>query len=163
MDVLVSPRLIAAAFVGNDKIVEKLLAHKARPERAGYDWQNGYNLCRRTRIRRHRASLLDAGVDANAHYGNELTALMWAAGHDEGVGAIASSASLILLLTHGGGARRCRQSRPHRADDRYDSAMPTSWSILSAAAPIARKRTTTAKTALDLAANGAVREKLTAQ
>ena len=30
--------------------------------------------------------LLDAGVDARRAYGNDLTALMWAAGHEDGVG-----------------------------------------------------------------------------
>ena len=33
--------------------------------------------------------LLDAGVDPRNRYANDLTALMWVAGHDEGVGASA--------------------------------------------------------------------------
>ena len=45
--------------------------------------------------------LLDAGVDARARYGNDLTALMWAAGHDEGVGAAAVGRVVDLLLAHG--------------------------------------------------------------
>jgi ankyrin repeat protein len=46
--------------------------------------------------------LLDAGVDAGARYGNDLTALMWAAGHDECVGPQASARVIDLLLAHGG-------------------------------------------------------------
>ena len=40
--------------------------------------------------------LLDAGVDARERDGNDLTALMWAAGHEDGVGAGAASASSIF-------------------------------------------------------------------
>ena len=32
--------------------------------------------------------LLDAGVDVNARYGNDLTVLMWAAGYAENAGAL---------------------------------------------------------------------------
>src|SRR5436853_568144 len=46
--------------------------------------------------------LLDAGVDGGARYGNDLTAVMWAAGHDEGVGAPSVEHVLDLLLAHGG-------------------------------------------------------------
>ena len=45
--------------------------------------------------------LLDAGVDPRERYGNDLTALMWAAGHDEGVGAAAVERVVDLLLAHG--------------------------------------------------------------
>ena len=45
--------------------------------------------------------LIDAGVDPRARYGNDLTALMWAAGHDEGVGAAAVGRVVDLLLAHG--------------------------------------------------------------
>ncbi len=43
----------------------------------------------------------DAGVAADTRYGNELTALMWAAGHDEGVGSRAAGAVIALLLDRG--------------------------------------------------------------
>ena len=45
--------------------------------------------------------LLDAGVDVNARAGNELTPLMWAAGHDEGVGPAAVERVVDLLLARG--------------------------------------------------------------
>jgi ankyrin repeat protein len=41
--------------------------------------------------------LLDRGVDVNARYGNDLTALMWAAGHSDEVG-ISDVADLLRLL-----------------------------------------------------------------
>ena len=45
--------------------------------------------------------LLDAGVDAKRAYGNDLTALMWAAGHEDGVGAGAALEVVALLLDAG--------------------------------------------------------------
>ena len=98
----------------------------------------------------------------DARYGNDLTALMWAAGHDEGVGAAAverchrSSARARCV------ARRRRQSRPHRVDDRRSARlMPRPLDFFSSAAPTARSRTSEGKTALDLAANDEVKARLT--
>src|SRR5208337_3948430 len=73
--------LIAAAFKGNDRIVEMLLAHGADPnvrDTTGktamiYAAARGFDDV----VRR----LLDAGVDVNARAGNDLTPLMWTAGH----------------------------------------------------------------------------------
>jgi ankyrin repeat protein len=45
--------------------------------------------------------LLDAGVAADQRYGNDLTALMWAAGHEETVDARAAEAVVRLLLDRG--------------------------------------------------------------
>ena len=45
--------------------------------------------------------LLDAGVDVNARYGNELTALMWAAGYSDGAGALDAEEVVTLLLDRG--------------------------------------------------------------
>jgi ankyrin repeat protein len=42
--------------------------------------------------------LLDAGVKADARYAHGLTALMWAAGHEEGVDHRAAAAVIGLLL-----------------------------------------------------------------
>ena len=47
------------------------------------------------------ADCLDAGIRADASYGNDLTALMWASGHDEGVGARAADEVIGLLLDRG--------------------------------------------------------------
>ena len=45
--------------------------------------------------------LIDAGVDARRAYGNDLTALMWAAGHEDGVGTRAVLDVIPLLLEAG--------------------------------------------------------------
>src|SRR5215470_15300425 len=96
----VSP-LAAAAFRGNDRIAELLLARGADPDHVDatgktpliYAAARGFVLV----VRR----LLDAGADAAASHGNDLTALMWAAGHEDGVGAAAAVAVVELLMEHG--------------------------------------------------------------
>ena len=107
--------------------------------------------------------LLDAGVDARARYGGELTALMWAAGHDEGVGATASGRVIDLLLAHGAAL--------DDADDRGRTALMIAAELgyadvvellLARGADRARKDKQ-GKTALDLATNADVREKLSAK
>ena len=45
--------------------------------------------------------LLEAGVDTKRAYGNDLTALMWAAGHEDGVGTRAAVEVVELLLDAG--------------------------------------------------------------
>ena len=107
--------------------------------------------------------LLDAGVDVNAHAGNELTPLMWAAGHDEGVGAAAVDRVVDVLLTHGA------------ALDATDNRGRTALMIAAAlgdgstvALLLQRGADRTlkdkdGKTALDLAANDEVRERLKAK
>ena len=45
--------------------------------------------------------LLDKGVDPKRAYGNDLTALMWAAGHEDGVNARAAVEVIELLLDRG--------------------------------------------------------------
>jgi uncharacterized protein len=47
--------------------------------------------------------LLNTGVDANHRYGNDLTALMWAAAYEDGVGVRAAE-SVVDLLLNGGAA-----------------------------------------------------------
>jgi hypothetical protein len=92
--------LAAAAFRGNDGAAAELIAHGARPDAADatgkapivYAAARGFTAV----VRR----LLAAGVDARRAYGNDLTALMWAAGYEDGAD------------------RRRRQPRPDRADDR---------------------------------------------
>jgi ankyrin repeat protein len=106
--------------------------------------------------------LLDAGVDARARYGNDLTALMWAAGHDEGVGATAVARVVDLLLAHG--------ATLDDADNRGRTALMIAAGLgddavvallIQRGADRARKDKT-GKTALDLAANDAVRTRLAA-
>ena len=45
--------------------------------------------------------LLDHGVDVNARYGNDLTALMWAAGHSDEAGVQDVVAVMTMLLDSG--------------------------------------------------------------
>ena len=107
--------------------------------------------------------LLEAGVDPRARYGNDLTALMWAAGHEDGVGPAAVARVVELLLGARRRDRRRRQSRPHRADDRRRARRCRDRRISSPARRRSRaSRTRTERRALDLAANDGVRAKLVA-
>jgi len=45
--------------------------------------------------------LVAAGVDVNARYGNDLTALMWAAGYSDDVPESEGTATISLLLDRG--------------------------------------------------------------
>ena len=45
--------------------------------------------------------MLDAGVDVNRRYRNKLTALMWAASYEDGVGIRAAESVIDLLLKAG--------------------------------------------------------------
>ncbi len=93
--------LAAAAYRGNDRIVELLLARGADPDHVDdtgkspivYAAARGFDIV----VRR----LLDAGVDPRARYGNDLTALMWAAGHEDGVGSQAAVTVIDRLVAHG--------------------------------------------------------------
>ena len=59
--------------------------------------------------------LLDAGVDVNRPYRNNLTALMWAASYDDGVGMRAAESVIDLLLETG--------AEVDAADDRGRTAL----------------------------------------
>ena len=104
--------------------------------------------------------LLDAGVDAKRAYGNDLTALMWAAGHEDGVGAGAAIEVVTLLLDAG--------ARIDAVDNRGRTALMTAAELGRAAvvdALLARGADRTimdksGKSALDLAADESVRAKL---
>ena len=107
--------------------------------------------------------LLDAGVSAQQRYGNDLTALMWAAGHDDGVGATAVGRVIDVLLAHG--------ARLDDTDNRGRSALMIAASLGDAATVdiiLKRGADRTLKdkegnTALDLAPNADVRAKLSAK
>jgi uncharacterized protein len=155
----VSP-LAAAAFRGNDRIVELLLARGAEADHVdatgktpiAYASARGFALI----VRR----LLDAGVDAKARYGNELTALMWAAGHDDGVDASAAVEAAELLIGHGAvidGADNRGRTALMFAAERGDGAVAT---VLVAHGADRGLRDKAGKTACDLGANDAVREAL---
>jgi uncharacterized protein len=152
--------LAAAAFKGNGRIVDALLARGADPnvpDKTGktpiaYAAARGFALI----VRR----LIDAGVDAKRRYGNDLTALMWVAGHEDGVGAQAAVEVATVLL--GAGAP------VDAADNRGRTALMIAAELgraelvelllaHGADRTIADKE---GKRAIDLAANESVREKL---
>jgi ankyrin repeat protein len=155
----VSP-LAAAAFRGNDRIVELLLARGAAADHVDatgkspivYASARGFALV----VRR----LLDAGVDAMARYGNDLTALMWAAGHDDGVGAGAAVEVAELLLERGAvidAADNRGRTALMMAAERGDAAVVAALVARGAARGLRDKA---GKTACDLAPAGSVREAL---
>jgi len=104
--------------------------------------------------------LLDAGVDAKFRYGNDLTALMWAAGHEDGVGVRAAESVVDLLLSHG--------AQIDAVDDRGRTALMMAAELGHAEAVgvlIGRGADQTVRdksgnTALDLAGNESVRRTL---
>ena len=154
---------MAAAFKGNDRIVETLLAHGADPKLRDSTSKAAMVYAASRGFDDIVQRLLEAGVDAQERYGNELTALMWAAGHYDGVGAAAIERVVDLLLAHGAGL------------DATDNRGRTALMIAAALGDVATVdcllrhgadralKDKDGKTALDLAANAAVREKLTAQ
>ena len=155
----VSP-LGAAAFRGNDRIVELLLSRGADPDHVDatgkapivYAAARGFALV----LRR----LLDAGVDAKTRYGNDLTALMWAAGHEDGVGAAAAIAVVELLIERGAAidaADNRGRTALMIAAERGDAAVVETLAMRGADRDLRDK---TGKTARDLASNVAIREKL---
>jgi ankyrin repeat protein len=107
--------------------------------------------------------LLDAGVDAKLRYGHELTALMWAAGHEDGVGAGAALSTVELLLARG--------APIDAADDRGRTALMAAAELGHAEVALMligrgadqALRDKSGKTALDLAADDGVRKALAAR
>jgi ankyrin repeat protein len=155
----VSP-LAAAAFRGNDRIVELLLSRGADPDHVDatgkppivYAAARGFQLV----VRR----LLDAGVDPKARYGNDLTALMWAAGHEDGVGATAAVAVVEILIERGAAidaADNRGRTALMIAAERGDAVVVETLVMRGADRDLRDK---TGKTARDLAGSAAVREKL---
>jgi ankyrin repeat protein len=152
--------LAAAAYHGNSEIVDTLLARggdPGAPDAMGktpilYAAARGF------------ADIVDRflalGVDINAVYGNQLTLLMWAAGHADDVPEQDGLDLVASLISRG--------ARVEPADDRGRTALMIAAeqgraaivdALLKAGAnPGGRDRE--GKTALDLASNEATRLKL---
>src|SRR5262249_61109376 len=104
--------------------------------------------------------LLDAGVDAKASYGHGLTALMWAAGHEDGVGARAAIDVADLLIMRGAAL--------NAVDDRGRTALmiaaaradPEVVTALLRHGANSEVKDSGGRTARELAANDAVRAAL---
>jgi ankyrin repeat protein len=148
--------LAAAAFNGNDRIVEQLLSHKAQPNVVDATGKAAMTYAAARGFVDIVQRLLDAGVDAGFRYGNALTALMWAAGHEDGVGARAAESVVALLLGHG--------AQLDAVDDRGRSALMIAAELghaevvemLMGRGADASARDRGGKTALDLATDADV-------
>jgi len=152
--------LIAAAFKGNDRIFETLLGHGADVNAIDETGKSAMVYAAARGFDDIVKRLLESGVAAQRRYGNDLTALMWAAGHDEGVGAAASGSVIDLLLAHG--------AMLDDTDNRGRTALMIATSLGDAAVvDLLLQRGASrglkdkeGKTALDLAPNAKVRAKL---
>jgi ankyrin repeat protein len=93
--------LAAAAFAGSDRIVEVLLGRGARPDMVDTTGKAAITYAAARGFAPIVRRLLAAGVDPKRAYGNDLTALMWTAGHEDGVGARAVRDVVATLLDAG--------------------------------------------------------------
>jgi ankyrin repeat protein len=93
--------LSAAAFNADAELASLLLAHKARPDTVDVTGKGVMVYAAARGAAPIAAMLLDAGVDPNARYRADLTALMWAAGHPDNTRADAALRTVELLLSRG--------------------------------------------------------------
>jgi len=95
--------LAAAAFNGNERAVKMLLEAGAAPQERDATGKGAVVYAAAKGFAPVVRLLLDAGVEVDARYGNELTALMWAAGHSNDVPATEGLETVELLLSRGVG------------------------------------------------------------
>jgi ankyrin repeat protein len=150
----------AAAYVGNEALVRILLEKGADPKRTDatgkgplcYAVARGYS--------KVAALLLAHSIDVNARYGNDLTALMWAAGHEDAAGSSDVADVLTLLIDRGAHLNdqdnRGRTALMIAAGLGHEKAVD----VLLARGADRGLRDKTGKTAADLAANEDLRKKL---
>jgi ankyrin repeat protein len=153
--------LAAAAYRGNDRIVEQLLAHRAQPNVVDATGKAAMTYAAARGFLDIVQRLLAAGVGAADRYGNGLTALMWAAGYEDGVGARAAGSVVEALLGRGASLDavddRGRSALMIAAELGHDEVVE--MLVGRGADPGARDRN--GKTALDLATDANVRRLLT--
>lgn len=152
----------AAAYMGNEAIVRLLLTKGADPQTADttgkspicYAVGRGYLKIARV--------LLDHSVNVNARYGNDLTVLMWAAGHEDGAGSSDVADVMELLIARG--ARLNDQDNRGRTALMIAAALghEKAVDVLLAHGADRTIRDRQQKTAADLAATDDLRKKLVA-
>jgi uncharacterized protein len=93
--------LHAAAYNGNDKLVGALLEHGAEADAADTTGKSPAIYAAARGYAEVVERLLAAGVDPKRRYGNDLTLLMWAAGHSNDTPRQDGLATLNLILAAG--------------------------------------------------------------
>ena len=93
--------LSAAAFNGAADLTDLLLARGAKPDTVDATGNGVVVIRRREGGSRDRREVARAGVDVNARYSHDLTALMWAAGHPDNTPVDAALRTVKLLLSRG--------------------------------------------------------------
>ncbi|MCP8937573.1 ankyrin repeat domain-containing protein [Alsobacter sp. SYSU M60028] len=149
--------LSAAAFNGNDKMVTWLMEHGADAKDMDATGKSAIVYAAARGFTPIVKRLLDAGVDVNRRYGNDLTVLMWAAGHSNDAPEADGLATVDLILARG--------ARLDDADNRGRTALMTAAEMghdaivrrLAAAGANTALRDRDGKTALDLASADSVR------
>jgi uncharacterized protein len=150
----------AAAYMGNEMIVRLLLAKGADAKRIDTTGKGPICYAVARGFTKVASVLLDQSLDVNARYGNDLTALMWAAGHEDGAGSSDVADVVTLLIDRG--------ARLDDQDNRGRTALMIAASlghekavdVLLAHGADRSLRDKAGKTAADLAVNEELRKKL---
>lgn len=154
--------LEAAAYMGNENIAKLLLAKGADPNRTDATGKGPICYAVARGFSNVAGILLDHSIDINTRYGNDLTALMWAAGHEDGAGTNDVASVLTLLISRGAHLddrdNRGRTALMIAASLGHERAVD----VLLAHGASRTLRDKSGKTAADLASNDELKKRLTA-